>query len=264
MELSQHTVYESSFVTIRDIICDAVPRTAIELPLDSGSVAFIRYGLFGLYDENGLIVLDANYALFGNVARHFFALGEAKDRCACTIVQYRDEEAVRALQGNDRPKLCTTRAYLMQARLLNSAWLGRPSRSIDESASQLLSESIDFANSNRPREIQSTDIVRAIKTLVNSRLSKPVSLAELGRTIFLSPFTVSRIFHRETGVSLREYVRRLRLRTALSRILDGVQPTDVASELGFYDESHFSKAFHAEFGSPPAFALGGVCNNVRR
>lgn len=264
MELSQHTVFQSSFVTIRDIFRDGPPRATVEQALDNGSVLFIRYGLFTLSDRSGSMVLDANYALFGDGSKNMSVIGEEKGRCACTIVQYHDEEVINTLHGRGESKLCTPRAYLMQARLLNYAWLGRSTRSIDEAASLLLSEMVDFANSKRDSEIERSDTVRSIKALVNSRLSKPLSLAELGKTIYLSPFTISRIFHRETGVSLREYVRRLRLRTALSRILDGVQPTHVAGELGFYDESHFSKAFHAEFGSAPAFALGAACNDARR
>lgn len=265
MELSQHTVFQSPFVTIRDIFRDDLSCATLEQALENGSVLFIRYGLFILGDESGSTVLDANYALFGNGGKRVPVIGEAKGRCACTIVQYNDEKCISALQGHGRPTLCTTQAFLMQARLLNAAWLGRPARSIEEAASRLLSATIACATSKRGApEIQSSGTVRAIKALVNSSLSRHISLAELGKAIYLSPFTVSRIFHKETGVSLREYVRRLRLRTALSRILDGAQPTAVANELGFYDESHFSKAFHGEFGSAPAFALGAVCDNAGR
>jgi transcriptional regulator GlxA family with amidase domain len=46
------------------------------------------------------------------------------------------------------------------------------------------------------------------------------------------------------------------LRKALNLILDGATGlTDIAMELGFYDEPHFSKSFQAEFGISPAHAL---------
>jgi transcriptional regulator GlxA family with amidase domain len=98
--------------------------------------------------------------------------------------------------------------------------------------------------------------VAAIKELMSQSLSKPMSLLDIANRFYVSPFTISRWFHAETGVPLRLYMQRLRLRRALTYMLDEKRSlTAIAIELGFYDESHFSKAFHAEFGVPPALAL---------
>jgi AraC family transcriptional regulator len=86
-----------------------------------------------------------------------------------------------------------------------------------------------------------------------------VSLAALAKQFYLSPFAVSRAFHQETGISLRRYSQRLRLRKALMLMVEHEFPLrEVASTLGFYDEPHFSKAFHAEFGMPPGRAFADL------
>lgn len=263
MEFSQHVVYRSALVTIRDVFARDWSPGVVEPALDDASIVFIRYGTFARREANHPIVVDANYALFGRADEHLFADGDAKRPCACTVFQYHGAELKDRLLLHERPVLCTPRVYLLQARLLNDAWLRRAARSIDEAALQLASETFAGADAQRAASTNCVDIVRSIKELVNRSLAKPVSLTEVASALYLSPFTVSRIFHRETGVSLRAYVRRLRLRTALSRMLDGARLTDIASELGFYDEPHFSKAFHMEFGSAPALALGGLCNGAK-
>jgi transcriptional regulator GlxA family with amidase domain len=101
--------------------------------------------------------------------------------------------------------------------------------------------------------------VCAIKEQVHQSLSKPVSLIVLSKQFYRSPFAVSRAFHQETGISLRRYSQRLRLRRALMLMLEqNATLSEIAASLGFYDESHFSKAFHIEFGLPPARAFSGL------
>jgi transcriptional regulator GlxA family with amidase domain len=60
------------------------------------------------------------------------------------------------------------------------------------------------------------------------------------------------VFHREAGIPLRTYVRRLRLRNALARISTARDLSQVALALGFFDQPHFTKAFRAEFGIAPS------------
>src|SRR6185295_6149296 len=85
-----------------------------------------------------------------------------------------------------------------------------------------------------------------------------VSLAELAQEARLSPYHFLRTFQRLTGVTPHQYVRRLRLREAATRLAAGPgRIADVALDSGFGDVSNFNHAFRAEFGaSPRAYRLG--------
>jgi AraC-like DNA-binding protein len=93
---------------------------------------------------------------------------------------------------------------------------------------------------------------RVMQQYISASLGRPFSLMQVARAVPLSPSAASRIFHRSTGVPLRMYVRRLRLRTALARIVDGHDLSQIALQLGFFDHAHFSKTFRAEFGISPS------------
>jgi transcriptional regulator GlxA family with amidase domain len=96
-------------------------------------------------------------------------------------------------------------------------------------------------------------LVSAVKEELARRLGEKLCLESIAETVHVSPFHLSRVFRSTTGISLSSYHRRLRLRTALQRILDGENDlTRLAVELGFSHHSHFSSAFGSEFGIPPS------------
>lgn len=93
---------------------------------------------------------------------------------------------------------------------------------------------------------------RMMQQYINNAIAAPLRLDDVARGAALSPFRASRVFHRELGLPLRIYNRRLRLRTALARIADRHALSHIALELGFFDHAHFTKAFRAEFDMTPS------------
>jgi AraC family transcriptional regulator len=84
---------------------------------------------------------------------------------------------------------------------------------------------------------------------------RPLTIGQVARQVNCSPFHLSRLFRRATGVTLYQAVLRLRLREGLERLLD--EPDGIASialAVGFASHSHFTDAFRAEFGCPPSHA----------
>lgn len=97
------------------------------------------------------------------------------------------------------------------------------------------------------------ELAEAVKHLLARRYSEKLTLDEIGRRVGVSPFHLSRTFSDEVGVPIHQYLRRLRLRTALE--LMSQRPRDlswVALEAGFASHSHFTTAFAAEYGIPPS------------
>jgi AraC-like DNA-binding protein len=134
---------------------------------------------------------------------------------------------------------------------------------IEEIAIDLLAELINASTysagavkqiSRRAATIQRyDDLIMAVREELTRRLGEKLDLGDLASSVHVSPFHLSRVFRLQTGFSLSSYHRRLRLRTALQRILDGEDDlTRLAVELGFSHHSHFTSAFSKEFGIPPS------------
>jgi AraC-like DNA-binding protein len=88
---------------------------------------------------------------------------------------------------------------------------------------------------------------------LNDEASRELKFADLVALMRCSPWYLSRVFSEEVGVPIFRYVRRLRVRRALDRILDGATSlTDVALDAGFASHSNFTRAFHEEFGAAPS------------
>jgi AraC family transcriptional regulator len=94
--------------------------------------------------------------------------------------------------------------------------------------------------------------VEQVIFLLKQNLAEPPSLEELGRKIGCSHFYLSRIFSAQTGQTITQQLRRLRLEKAAELLRAGeYNVTEVALEVGYASPSHFSQAFHEQFGCCP-------------
>lgn len=78
------------------------------------------------------------------------------------------------------------------------------------------------------------------------------TLAAIAKAIDRHPSHIAREFRRHEGVSIGEYARRCRLELAARALRDGETIATVALDAGFFDQSHFTNAFHRVFGLTPA------------
>jgi AraC-like DNA-binding protein len=86
------------------------------------------------------------------------------------------------------------------------------------------------------------------------------ALAALAALTAMSRSHFSRTFHAVAGISLRDYVRDLRLKRAQELMrASRLSLSSIATESGFYDLPHFNKAFRHRFGmSPTQFRLASL------
>jgi AraC family transcriptional regulator of adaptative response/methylated-DNA-[protein]-cysteine methyltransferase len=95
-----------------------------------------------------------------------------------------------------------------------------------------------------------------VRTHLETHLDRPVPLAELGRLVRLSPFTVQRLFKQAMGVSPLQYQRALRAGSLRSALKQGDSVTDAIYNAGFGSSSRAYEG--AQLGMTPArFAQGG-------
>jgi len=83
---------------------------------------------------------------------------------------------------------------------------------------------------------------------IGSRNSVP-DLAKLARC---TPDHFIRLFREATSTTPHQYLIERRLQRAVQLLSDGERPSDVATNLGFYDASAFTRAFKRRFDVPPS------------
>jgi AraC-like DNA-binding protein len=94
--------------------------------------------------------------------------------------------------------------------------------------------------------------VEQVIFLLKQNLAEPPMLEELGKKTGCSHFYLSRIFSAQTGKTITQYLRQLRMERAAELLKSGeYNVTEAALEVGYNSLSHFSAAFHEMFGCCP-------------
>lgn len=94
--------------------------------------------------------------------------------------------------------------------------------------------------------------VSRVIAILQRKLAEPPTLEEIGREVGCSPFHLSRTFSAETGMTIPQYLRQLRMEKAAELLRSGKHNvTEAALEVGYSSLSHFSSAFHETFGCCP-------------
>jgi AraC-like DNA-binding protein len=100
------------------------------------------------------------------------------------------------------------------------------------------------------------EIVEEAKEFLTARMAERISLDDLARRVYVSPYHLARLFRAATGFSVHGYLVDLRLRNGLDRIgatgghADGIG--EVGVRLGFNSHSHFTASFRRAFGLAPS------------
>ena len=98
----------------------------------------------------------------------------------------------------------------------------------------------------------SKDRVEKVIALLAKNLNEPPMLEDIGRQVGCSPFYLSRTFSKEVGMTIPQYLRKLRMEKAAELLRSGkFNVTEAALEVGYSSLSHFSAAFHETFGCCP-------------
>ena len=95
-----------------------------------------------------------------------------------------------------------------------------------------------------------------LEEYIQHHFHERLSLSDLARAVNRSPSFLSHQFKGAFGRPPAQYVREKRLQAAHARLLKGALVKQVAQQLGFADEFHFSKVFTKRFGKPPSEVRG--------
>jgi AraC-like DNA-binding protein len=104
-----------------------------------------------------------------------------------------------------------------------------------------------------PSGYLSTGMNRAL-AYIRENLTQRFSERDLAAIARQSPSAFSRSFRRHTGMSLLQYIRRLRINLACQMLMshERAQISDICFEVGFNNLSNFNRQFLAEKSMPPS------------
>lgn len=102
-----------------------------------------------------------------------------------------------------------------------------------------------------PLKKERHSIIQDILVYINNNLSEKISLDLLEKKFCISKYYISRIFKRQIGYTVVEYITTKRILLAKELLLNGMYASDAALEAGFSDYSNFYRAFKQSTGMSP-------------
>lgn len=88
---------------------------------------------------------------------------------------------------------------------------------------------------------------------IQANLDEPLSLEELARIAYFSPFHFHRIFKGMVGEPVKEHIRRLRMERSVWHLRSTDRSIlDIALDAGYETHESFTRAFRSKFGDAPS------------
>jgi transcriptional regulator GlxA family with amidase domain len=101
-----------------------------------------------------------------------------------------------------------------------------------------------------PQRTTSHAVERAV-AFIETSFAQPVSLTMLAALAGLSVSRFATLFRQEVGISPHRYLCLVRVRHAQRLLRHGTPPSVVATEVGFFDQSHLGRHFRRAVGVTP-------------
>jgi two-component system, response regulator YesN len=103
--------------------------------------------------------------------------------------------------------------------------------------------------------------VRRILEFIEQSYSQPVTLRVLAKALDRQASYLGALFRRETGLSVRQCLTRVRLDRASVLIREGMKIEAVAQLVGYRSKKNFYRQFKRRFAMTP-FAYAASCRNA--
>ncbi len=114
------------------------------------------------------------------------------------------------------------------------------------------------------KEVQApTGIIANVKQYIGEHFHEDINRDDIASFVFITPNYLSKLFRRETGLTLREYINACRIKEA-KRLLTTTEQSisEIALDTGFENMSYFSTVFKKACGIGPLAWRNGEQNNV--
>lgn len=102
------------------------------------------------------------------------------------------------------------------------------------------------------KETGGNEYVRRVRNYIDAMYMKKIGIEDLAATLHVNRRYLTRLFHAEVGMSIREYLLRTRMREAAECLLAGNSVGESAERCGYEDMFLFSKLFKKVYGVSPS------------
>ncbi len=100
---------------------------------------------------------------------------------------------------------------------------------------------------------QEPTMVTKARAFIDRHLSEEISLSDTAVAAGASVFHFCKVFHKSTGLKFTDYVGRLRVENARSRLLNpNLRISEVAYDCGFQSLTQFNRTFRRVYGQSPS------------
>lgn len=188
-----------------------------------------------------MMSLDPEY--FNKVAREIFSMEPAQVR-------------LKTVEGKRDPVITSIAGTLMREVMNGDAG----SRLYAESLANLLSVHLlrNYTDGPQPaetgRQVSQPRAVVLALNYVHQNYAMDVSLADIAAAAHLSTYHLTRVFKKATGVTPHQYLVQVRVNSARHLLTAGAGDrslADIASAVGFADQSHLTRHFKRLLGVTP-------------
>ncbi len=149
---------------------------------------------------------------------------------------------------------------LYQQLLILHQWLEREpdNPALEGQLLQLLSLSLqrhgETVQTDKQHKLSASQLAY-VKDYLLANLEYKVSLEQMAELLGLSKFQFLRQFKQAVGVTPHAYLTQLRVEMSKVLLCSGINVIQAGQQVGFYDQSHFNKAFKRAFGIAPSRML---------
>lgn len=101
-------------------------------------------------------------------------------------------------------------------------------------------------------EAKHQDAIYKAMDYIKQNYMYKITLEEVAEYVYFSSSYLSRIFKNETGITFNKYLNKVRITASKQFLKDkNMSLADIADEVGYHDQSHFSKMFKSIVGTSP-------------
>lgn len=92
-------------------------------------------------------------------------------------------------------------------------------------------------------------VARDVQKYINNHINEEMTLASISKAFGYSPYYLSRLFKRDVGINIFDYIRKIRLTESARTLRDETNKKIIDVAFDFYFDSHegFTRAFAKEF-----------------
>lgn len=107
------------------------------------------------------------------------------------------------------------------------------------------------------------DLVAQVKTFIDANYSLNIGIGQIANQLKVTPNYLSTLFHRKTGTTFMNYLKRIRMLRAQELLLDpSLQIQQIAERVGYYSARHFARLFAEQFGCLPSDYREGLRQKI--